>query len=89
VAARSHPAVLDCNVVGVPDERLGERVVLVAALAPGAEVDDQTLIDHIRSTIAAYKAPRQVVWVESIYRSPSGKSDYRWAREAAGAASAS
>jgi fatty-acyl-CoA synthase len=94
VAARSHPGVLDCVAVGVPDERFGETVVLVAARTPvsaseqdeGSPTparDDSDLIAHIRSLIAAYKAPRRVVWVDEVYRSPSGKADYRWARDQA------
>jgi fatty-acyl-CoA synthase len=83
VAARSHPGVLDCTAVGVPDDRLGERVVLVASRTTGSEVTDAELIEHVRAALAAYKAPRQVVWVAEVYRSPSGKADYRWARDAA------
>ncbi len=83
VAARLHPGVLDCTVVGVPDERLGEIVVLVASREPGNTADADDVITQIRSRIASYKAPRRVVWVDSVYRSPSGKADYRWARDAA------
>jgi fatty-acyl-CoA synthase len=85
VAARLHPGVLDCNVVGVPDERLGEIVVLVASRAPGTRAGDDEVITSIRDHIASYKTPKRVVWVESVYRSPSGKADYRWARETAAA----
>ncbi len=83
VAARSHPAIEDCVVVGLPDDRLGEQVVLVASRARGADVDESAIADHVRAQLASYKAPRRVVFVDSVYRSPSGKADYRWAREAA------
>jgi fatty-acyl-CoA synthase len=83
VAARSHPAVLDCTVVGVADARFGEAVTLVASLHPGAAADDRDVIDHVRGRLAAYKAPKRVVWVDTIERSPSGKADYRWARSVA------
>ena len=86
VAARSHPGVLDCNAIGIGDDRLGEIVVLVASRAPGAAVADAELIAHVRTQIAAYKAPKRIVWVDSVYRSPSGKADYRWATEAGAAA---
>ncbi len=79
VAARSHPGVLDCNAVGVPDERFGQAVTLVASRTPGTAATDAEVIEHIRSQVAAYKAPKQVVWVDTVYRSPSGKADYRWA----------
>lgn len=83
VAARSHPAVLDCTVVGVADSRFGEAVTLVASRQPGAAADDRDIIDHVRGRLAAYKAPKRVVWVDTIERSPSGKADYRWARSVA------
>jgi acyl-CoA synthetase (AMP-forming)/AMP-acid ligase II len=37
------------------------------------------VIAHVKQRLASYKAPRRVVWVDGVYRSPSGKSDYRWA----------
>jgi fatty-acyl-CoA synthase len=83
VAARSHPGVLDCNAVGVPDERFGQAVTLVASRAPGTAATDDEVIEHIRTQVAAYKAPKRVVWVDAVYRSPSGKADYRWAVTAA------
>jgi fatty-acyl-CoA synthase len=83
VAARSHSGIEDCVVVGVPDDRFGQRVVLVAARASATSVSQDDLIAHIRSQIASYKAPRQVVFVDQVYRTPSGKTDYRWAREIA------
>ena len=86
VAARSHPGVLDCNTIGVPDERFGEIVVLVASRAPGSTLGDDELIAHIRTQIAPYKVPKRIVWVDAVYRSPSGKADYRWAKEAGAAA---
>ncbi len=83
VAARSHPGVLDCNAVGVPDDRFGQAVTLVASRTPGTDATDDEVIEHIRNQLAAYKAPKRVVWVEAVYRSPSGKADYRWASTAA------
>jgi fatty-acyl-CoA synthase len=83
VAGRSHPAVLDCVAVGLPNERFGETVCLVASRVPGRDVDEQTVIEHIKGEIATYKAPRKVIFVDQVYRSPSGKADYRWAKETA------
>jgi fatty-acyl-CoA synthase len=79
VVARDMAGIVDCTAVGAPDQRFGEVVVLVASRAPGATVSAQDVIDHR----APYKAPRRVVWVDSVYRSPSGKADYRWARQVA------
>jgi acyl-CoA synthetase (AMP-forming)/AMP-acid ligase II len=55
----------------------------VASRAPGTSAAEDEVIAHVRAQLAAYKAPKRVVWVDAVYRSPSGKSDYRWAREAA------
>ena len=83
VAARSHPDIEDCVVVGVDDDRFGQTVVLVAAARPGHTIDAQQVIQYVGDQIAAYKAPRRVVVVDAVYRSPSGKADYRWALDAA------
>jgi acyl-CoA synthetase (AMP-forming)/AMP-acid ligase II len=86
---KAHPSVFDALVVGVADERWGERVVAVVAPRPDAEVAPtvEVLAAHCRESLAGYKAPRQVVVVDAVERSPSGKPDYRWAREAAAASS--
>ena len=82
-AVKSHPAVFDAVVVGLPDERWGERVVAVAQLRPGAALTAEELTKHVRSHLADYKAPRDLVLVDAVVRSPSGKPDYRWARATA------
>ena len=84
-AVKSHPAVFDAVVVGVPDERWGERVVTVAQLRPGATLAVEELVKHVRAQLADYKAPRDLVLVDAVVRSPSGKPDYRWARATADA----
>jgi 3-oxocholest-4-en-26-oate---CoA ligase len=72
-----HPAVSDAVVVGVPDEHFGERVVAVVERRSGARrVDDHELIVWVRDRLAHYKAPRDVVHVDTIGRSPSGKVNY-------------
>ncbi|MEY3679430.1 MAG: hypothetical protein RL547_42 [Actinomycetota bacterium] len=83
VAGRSHDDVIDCVAVGIPDERYGEVVALVVARRAGAVLDEAAVIAHVKRSIADYKAPRRVVFVDEVYRSPSGKADYRWAREIA------
>jgi len=82
-ALKGHPKVFDAVVVGVPDERWGERVVALVQPRPGEEPDFDDLDAHARRLVAAYKAPRDVVLVERIVRSPSGKPDYRWAKATA------
>jgi acyl-CoA synthetase (AMP-forming)/AMP-acid ligase II len=70
----------------VPDERWGERVTAVVQARVGTTPQLDELAEHVRAQLAAYKAPRDVVLVDAIVRSPSGKPDYRWARSVAVAA---
>ena len=82
-AIASHPAVVDVVVAGRPSERWGQEVVAVVALAEGASADADDLIAHASNSLARYKLPKAVVFRPVIERSPSGKADYRWAREQA------
>ena len=82
-ALKSHGEVFDAVVVGVPDQRWGERVVAVVQGRDGARPAFEALDTHVRTHIAGYKAPRDVVFVDAIVRSPSGKPDYRWAKTVA------
>lgn len=77
-ALKLEPAVLDCNVVGVPDERWGQAITAVVELRDPA-VSDESLVRAVKSSLAAYKAPKHIVRVEKLLRGPNGKSDYRWA----------
>ena len=85
LALRSHPDVLDAVVVGVPDEKFGERIAAIAALRAGAELSLAQLAAHARGQIASYKLPRELHLVppQQMPRSPSGKPDYAWARRIA------
>jgi 3-oxocholest-4-en-26-oate---CoA ligase len=82
-AIASHPAVADVVVAGRPSERWGQEVVAVVALAEGARADAGDLVAHAAQSLARYKLPKAVVFRPVIERSPSGKADYRWAREQA------
>jgi acyl-CoA synthetase (AMP-forming)/AMP-acid ligase II len=82
-AVKSHPAVYDAVVVGVPDERWGQRVAAVVQPRPGMTPDLDALQQHCRAHIAGYKIPRELHLVELMQRSPSGKADYPWATKVA------
>ncbi|MGH9079732.1 MAG: AMP-binding protein [Acidimicrobiales bacterium] len=78
-ALKTIPGVVDAVVVGIPHERFGQEIV--AVIEPSAEATADSLrpdlvIEHVKSTLASYKAPRRVRLVSSIGRSPSGKVDY-------------
>ena len=75
---KRHDAVADACVVGVPDERTGERVVAAVELTSGASAPAESdLISHVRSHLAHYKSPRQIKIVDSIGRAANGKMDYK------------
>jgi acyl-CoA synthetase (AMP-forming)/AMP-acid ligase II len=87
-AVKSHPAVYDALVVGVPDDRWGQRVAAVVQPRTGMEPTLESVQAHCRTKIAGYKVPRELHVVGLVERSPSGKPDYPWAeRVATGAAS--
>jgi acyl-CoA synthetase (AMP-forming)/AMP-acid ligase II len=80
---KEHPDVIDAVVVGLASERFGEQVVAVCQTRSGDALDLEELRDFCRGKLASYKIPRAVVCLESIKRSPAGKADYPWAKEAA------
>lgn len=77
-ALKRHAEVYDCLVVGIADERFGQRVVAVASSRN--PVSEQDLIDFAHNHLAGYKSPKRILFVEEIRRAPNGKADYRWAR---------
>jgi fatty-acyl-CoA synthase len=80
-AIKTHPAVYDCVVAGRPSDRWGDEVVAVVRRRPGSDVEAAQLLDAAARKLARYKLPKAIVFVDAIERSPSGKADYRWARE--------
>jgi 3-oxocholest-4-en-26-oate---CoA ligase len=86
-SVKRHDAVLDCLVVGLPDEKFGERVVAVASLQGAVDgVDAAALIAHVKAELAGYKTPKQVLIVDTVRRAANGKADYAWAKQVAVAA---
>jgi acyl-CoA synthetase (AMP-forming)/AMP-acid ligase II len=80
-AIKSFEPVFDALVLGVPDDRLGQRVAAVVQTRDGQDLDRAALEAHLRTKIAGYKLPRSVWQVDKIGRTPAGKADYTWARE--------
>ncbi len=81
-AVKQHPDVVDCLVVGIEDEKFGQRVTGVASLRAGASADGEALREFTRGNLAAYKVPKQLFVVDQVRRAPNGKADYQWARQA-------
>ncbi|UOZ10710.1 long-chain fatty acid--CoA ligase [Amycolatopsis sp. WQ 127309] len=72
-AVMAHDAVRDCAVIGLPDDKWGERVTAVVQLQPGADLDAGELIAFVKARIGSVKAPKQVeIWPE-LPRSTVGK----------------
>jgi fatty-acyl-CoA synthase len=82
-ALLTHPAVRDAMVVGTPDPRWGARIVAVVALRPGTQLSDEEARAHVGAQLADHKRPRELVVVDELKRSPSGKADLGWARTVA------
>jgi fatty-acyl-CoA synthase len=72
-AVVSHPAVVEAAVIGVPDEQWGERPKAFVVLAEGQSATPEELIEHVKSQIARYKAPRDVEVVEALPKTSTGK----------------
>ncbi len=70
----------ECLVMGVPDARLGQLVAVLVELAGNGKVDACDVADAARRSLAGYKVPRLIVFVDQVPRAPNGKVDYPAAR---------
>ncbi len=77
---KQHASVQDALVVGLEDAKWGMAVTAVVELTAGAALDQQALNAHVKKHLAAYKAPKQYVVVELMFRAPNGKADYKSAK---------
>jgi len=83
-ALKKHPSIHDALVVGLPDERFGEKVTALTSLEEGSpEVQESELLEFAREHLAGYKLPKHVLFVDEVRRAANGKADYKWARSAA------
>lgn len=87
-AIKRHPYVDDCLVVGLPDERFGQRVVAVVGSSTPERLTPEEIVAFLKNSLAHYKVPKEIVIRAAVQRAPNGKADYKWAvREASAAQS--
>jgi fatty-acyl-CoA synthase len=79
-AVRSHPAVREAMVVGIPHTRFGEEVAVIVTLVAGATLSLERLRRHCRPHLASYKLPRRLMVAGELPRTPVGKPDLGRAR---------
>ena len=80
-AVKTHAAIADCLVFGVPDEKFGQRVVGVASKSADAEsVSGDEVIAYTKTKLSSYKVPKQLLVVDVVPRAPNGKADYKTAK---------
>ena len=72
-ALAQHPGIVDKAVIGVPDERFGQRLAAFVVLQPGSDTDVPAIRDYLKSRVSRYEQPRDIKIVDSIPRTPSGK----------------
>ncbi|MEY4391586.1 MAG: hypothetical protein RLZZ544_295, partial [Actinomycetota bacterium] len=82
-AVKRTEGVIDCLVVGLPDEKFGQIVVAVASTKSGATVNESDVITSVKSQLSGYKSPKRVVFVHEVPRAPNGKADYPGAKKLA------
>ena len=79
-AIKLNECVYDCLVVGLDDEKFGQRVVGVVSLNKNSNISEQDLADFTKTKISGYKAPKNIIFVDEVKRAPNGKANYKWAK---------
>ena len=82
-AIKRNTEVFDCLVVGVEDEKFGQKVVAVVSIEEDKEINETDLVESTRQFIAGYKLPKKVIFVDEVQRAPNGKANYKWAKNVA------
>ena len=79
-ALKKDALVFDCLVVGMPDEKFGQKIVAVVSTVDNQQVNEAELIENTRKIIAGYKLPKTILFADEVQRAPNGKANYKWAK---------
>ena len=79
-ALKKDALVFDCLVVGMPDEKFGQKIVAVVSTEDNQQVNEAELIENTRKIIAGYKLPKTILFADEVQRAPNGKANYKWAK---------
>ena len=79
-ALKKDALVFDCLVVGMPDEKFGQKIVAVVSTVDNQQVNEAELIENTRKIIAGYKLPKTILFTDEVQRAPNGKANYKWAK---------
>ena len=79
-ALKKDALVFDCLVVGMPDEKFGQKIVAVVSTVDNQQVNESELIENTRKSIAGYKLPKTILFTDEVQRAPNGKANYKWAK---------
>jgi 3-oxocholest-4-en-26-oate---CoA ligase len=79
-ALKKDPLIFDCLVVGMPDERFGQKIVAIVSTVGNKIIDESEILDNVRERLAGYKLPKIILFSEIVERAPNGKANYKWAK---------
>ena len=79
-ALKKDALVFDCLVVGMPDEKFGQKIVAVVSTVDNQQVNEAELIENTRKIIAGYKLPKTILFADEVQRAPNGKANYKWSK---------
>ncbi len=79
-ALKKDPLIFDCLVVGMPDERFGQKIVAIVSTVGNKIIDESEILANVRERLAGYKLPKIILFSEIVERAPNGKANYKWAK---------
>ena len=80
-ALKKDADVFDCLVVGLADERFGQKIIAVVSTVENKDVSEEDLINRAREKLAGYKLPKKIIFANEVERAPNGKANYKWAKK--------